>query len=507
MSAELPAGPTSFKRATPAGRGVPNPPSASCWRAKRFPAIGRAMRASAITRGGRDALEAAAGWLTHVAPSTVGALCALLIGVLGGIDLATVREANIGVFYVLPVCMAAWAIGVGAGLAAAMASSLVRTVAYANDVGASSAAVLSFNAASALTAYGVVALLLGTVRRHFDDNRRMADTDPLTGVLNKRAFMAAADSALAGLDRHGGALLLAYLDLDGFKAVNDSAGHAAGDHVLRAFADAARRELEFEDLLGRVGGDEFVMLKMIDDLDDGYAIAEAVHARLCDALGLLPHDVTCSMGAVIVQAGDIADHQRLLALADALMYEVKRDGKNSLRLALAAEERGFAPPPRPAGEAARQAAVDRLAPSPQHPSSVLQAIVRQAAAIIGTPIAAISIIDRDRQWFVAEQGLGVGATPRAVSFCAHAIDGDAAMVVNDAALDTRFGGNPLVRGEPGIRFYAGAPLITSEGQKLGALCVIDTRPRELTDDQTAALRALAARITQELEQPPAGEGR
>jgi diguanylate cyclase (GGDEF)-like protein len=457
------------------------------------------MRISGITRSSVAALEATAGWLTHVAPPTIGALCVLLIGVLGGIDLLTVREANIGVFYVLPVCMAAWAIGGRAGLAAAVAAALVRTVAYANDVGASSPAVLFFNAASALTAYGVVALLLGTVRRHFDDTRLMADTDPLTGVLNKRAFMEAADAALAGLDRRGGALLLAYLDLDGFKAVDDSSGHAAGDQVLRAFADAARREIDAEDLLGRVGGDEFVLLRAIGELSDGYAMAEAVHARLCDALGALPHDVTCSMGAVIVQAGDIADHQRLLALADALMYEVKRDGKNSLRLALAAEERGFAPPPLRAGEAVRQAAVDRLDLARKVRSPVLQAMVREAAGIIGTPIAAVSIIDHDRQWFVAEDGLDVAETPRAVSFCAHTIDGDGALVVNDAALDARFGGNPLVRGAPGIRFYAGAPLVTSEGHKLGALCVIDTRPRDLSDDQTAALTALAARVACALE--------
>ncbi|MDO9487860.1 MAG: GAF domain-containing protein, partial [Sphingomonadaceae bacterium] len=253
--------------------------------------------------------------------------------------------------------------------------------------------------------------------------------------------------------------------------------------------------------------DEFVLLRAIDDLSDGYAIADAVHARLCDALGLLRPDVTCSMGAVIVQAGDIADHQRLLAMADALMYEVKRDGKNSLRLALAADERGFAPPPVRAGEAARQTAVDRLDLSRIGRSASLQAMVHQAAEIIGTPIAAISIIDRDRQWFVADKGLDVGETPRAVSFCAHAIDGDVAMVVNDAALDARFGGNPLVRGHPGIRFYAGAPLVTSQGDKLGALCVIDTRPRELSAEQTAALTALATRVAHELEQPTGGERR
>lgn len=501
MGAELPAGPASFKR--PAPEAPTRRRTAQMFANKEVSAIGTAMRASKITRNGAEALEATAGWLTHVAPPTVVALSALLIAVLGGIDLSTVSEANIGVFFILPVCMAAWAIGVRAGLVAAAASALVRTVAYANDVGASSTVVLLFNAASALIAYGLVALLLGTVRRHFDDTRVRADTDPLTGVLNKRAFIQATDAALGGLDRHGGGLLLAYLDLDGFKAVNDRSGHAAGDQLLRAFADAARREIAYEDLLGRVGGDEFVLLRAIDDLSDGYTIAESMHARLCDAL--IGQDVTCSMGVVIVQPGDVvADPHRLLALADSLMYEVKRAGKNSLRIALAADERGFASPPVRPGEAVRQAAVDRLDLSRKKRSPVLQGLVRQAADIIGTPVAAISIVDRDRQWFVAGTGLDLDETPRAISFCAHAIDGEGAMVVNDAALDARFGGNPLVRGSPQIRFYAGAPLVTADGQKLGALCVIDMRPRELSEAQAQLLTALATRVAQALEQPSAG---
>ena len=460
-----------------------------------------AMRVSRIGQGGAAALESAAGWLTHIARPTVLALSCFMIVLLGGIDLATVREANIGAFYVLPVCMAAWALGVGAGVATALAAALMRTAAYASDGGSGSTAILLFNAASAIIPYSAVALLLGTVRGHFDDTRVMADTDALTGTLNKRAFMEAADDALAGLHDGGGALLLAYFDLDGFKAVNDSAGHAAGDAVLRAFADAARQEIDAADLLARVGGDEFVMLRSIHDLADGYDVAEAIHARLCRSLDRLPHDVTCSMGAVIVQAGDVADHQRLLGLADALMYEVKRAGKNSLRLALAADDRSFVPPPRGAAEAARLGAVDRLDLSRRTDAAPFQALVRQAADIIGAPIAAISIIDRNRQWFVAEKGLDTDETPRAVSFCAHAINGEGPMIVNDAALDPRFGGNPLVRGDPNLRFYAGAPLISADGQKLGALCVIDTRPRELSAEQATQLTALAAQVSRELEAP------
>ncbi|MFC3714241.1 diguanylate cyclase [Sphingoaurantiacus capsulatus] len=457
------------------------------------------MKTTATGSRVEPVLERAAHWLTHLARPTVVALSALMLIVVGGLDLAIVREVNLGAFYVLPVCMAAWALGIKAGLITAVAAAVARTISYAGDVGVATPGVLIFNAGSAIVPFSLVALLLGTVRGHFDDTREMASIDALTGTLNKRAFMEAADEALARLPRRGGGLMLAYLDLDGFKAVNDTAGHAAGDDVLRAFADAARQEVRADDLLGRVGGDEFVLLRGIDDLADAYATAAAIHTRLCTALDRLPHAVSCSMGAVIVRAGDVADQQRLLGMADALMYEVKRSGKNSLRLALASDDHGFMPPPVPADEATRQGAIDKLELARLARKPAFQKMVQQAADIIGTPMAAISIIDRDRQWFVAEKGVDADETPRAVSFCGHAINGDAPMVINDAALDSRFGGNPLVRGDPGVRFYAGAPLVTSEGQKLGALCVIDTRPRELTAEQAAALTALASRVAHELE--------
>jgi diguanylate cyclase (GGDEF)-like protein len=457
------------------------------------------MRASLIATRGARVLESAASWLTHVARPKVMALSALLIVVLTGVDIAVVREVNLGAFYVLPVCMAAWALGSSSGLVVAVAAAVARTTSYAADIGDTHSGILLFNALSALVPFALVALLLGTVRSHFDDTREMAAVDSLTGALNKRGFMEAADAALAQLDRRSGGLLLAYLDLDGFKAVNDTAGHAAGDEVLRAFAEAARLEVREDDLLGRVGGDEFVLLRGIDDLADAYVTAEAIHTRLSDALDALPYAVGCSMGAVIARAGDRVDQQRLLGMADALMYEVKRSGKASLRLALASDVHGFAPPTVPANEGERQATVDKLELARLAGTPSFQKMVHQAADIIGAPMAAISIIDRDRQWFVADKGLDVDETPRAVSFCGHAINGDAPMVVNDAALDSRFGGNPLVRGEPGVRFYAGAPLVTSEGQKLGALCVIDTRPRELSPEQTAALTALASRVAHELE--------
>lgn len=126
-------------------------------------------------------------------------------------------------------------------------------------------------------------------------------------------------------------------------------------------------------------------------------------------------------------------------------------------------------------------------------------LARLAAFICDVPIALISIVDSKRQWFKADIGLGVPQTDRSISFCAHAILQEGLFVVGDATQDPRFRENPLVTGEPNIRFYAGAPLQTPEGFNLGSLCVIDRQPRELTQAQRDALAALSRQVIKLLE--------
>lgn len=132
----------------------------------------------------------------------------------------------------------------------------------------------------------------------------------------------------------------------------------------------------------------------------------------------------------------------------------------------------------PAIERERQLAVDRSGLLGGWAVRDLQQIVERAANLFKTPIAAISVIDQERQWFAAAQGLAVRETPRSQSFCAHAIHRPGEpLVVADAAEDARFATNPLVTEDPGIRFYAGVPLVDRMGYALGALCIIDTKPR------------------------------
>ena len=148
--------------------------------------------------------------------------------------------------------------------------------------------------------------------------------------------------------------------------------------------------------------------------------------------------------------------------------------------------------PLPADEDRRLRALRRLRVLDSLPEQLFDDIVLLASEICGTPIGLISLIDTDRQWFKARVGLDATETPRSFAFCAHAILApDDVMNVPDAARDPRFAANPLVTGDPNIRFYAGAPVVTPEGEALGTVCVIDTVPRELTSAQRAALQALA----------------
>jgi len=117
-----------------------------------------------------------------------------------------------------------------------------------------------------------------------------------------------------------------------------------------------------------------------------------------------------------------------------------------------------------------------------------------AARLCGTPIALISLVDERRQWFKSRVGLGVSETPREISFCTHTIAGSGIFEVADAQQDPRFADNPLVTGEPHIRFYAGAPLNTPDGYQLGTLCVIDRQPRQLDAEQRDTLARLSRQV-------------
>lgn len=156
--------------------------------------------------------------------------------------------------------------------------------------------------------------------------------------------------------------------------------------------------------------------------------------------------------------------------------------------------------PMPSNEAARLEALRRYDILDSARETVFDDLTRLASFIGGTPIAAFSLIDADRQWFKSIIGLNIAQTGRDEAFCAHAILDDAVLQVPDATRDARFSDNPLVTSDPHIRFYAGAPVRTIDGFRLGSICVIDRIPRpELSTGQREALEALSRQAAMLLE--------
>jgi two-component system, NtrC family, sensor kinase len=161
---------------------------------------------------------------------------------------------------------------------------------------------------------------------------------------------------------------------------------------------------------------------------------------------------------------------------------------------------GSYPASAPADEAGRLQALRQYHLLDTLPEAVFDDLTFIASQICDTPIALVSLIDQDRQWFKSRVGLDATETPRDMAFCAHAIlEPEKIFQIADASQDPRFDTNPLVIGGPEIRFYAGVPLVTPEGHAVGTLCAIDRKPRVLSDAQLRSLQALAREITVQLE--------
>jgi GAF domain-containing protein len=152
-----------------------------------------------------------------------------------------------------------------------------------------------------------------------------------------------------------------------------------------------------------------------------------------------------------------------------------------------------------ANDAARVDALQKYAILDSEPEQAFDDLTLLASYVCKTPIALISLVDEDRQWFKAKVGISATETSRDIAFCSTAILQGDVFVVPDALQDERFRTNPLVVSEPNIRFYAGAPLINEDGYALGTLCVIDRTPRNLAADQEAALKALSRLVLMQME--------
>jgi len=227
---------------------------------------------------------------------------------------------------------------------------------------------------------------------------------------------------------------------------------------------------------------DVVLLDLLLSPGSGLSVLKRIRAQGC-----------ASRVLVLTNSTDEAIRRACLALGVSGFFDKTQDAEQCL-------EHLFAwLPPLPDNEAARLQALreTRLLDSPE--DEVFDDITRLARDITGAPMALVSLIDQDRQWFLSHQGLATRETSRSIAFCAHAIQRNELFEVADALEDARFQDNPLVRGAPDIRYYAGVPLVISSGEALGTLCVLDTVPRQLTAKQREALKTLAHSVVAEME--------
>ena len=158
-------------------------------------------------------------------------------------------------------------------------------------------------------------------------------------------------------------------------------------------------------------------------------------------------------------------------------------------------------PDQSSAEAGRQAAVDQYEIVDTFAEQAFDDLTRLAADTFDTPIALITFLDKDRNWFKSRVGMAASEAPRESAFCEHLLlQPGEALVVNDASTDERFSSNPLVVGEPNIRFYAGAPLIAPSGHVLGAICAISPKPHQVGPEAVETLLFLAKQVVEILEQ-------
>lgn len=261
-------------------------------------------------------------------PVARGAVVMALLVLVAALDVATGYELSFSVFYLVPIVVATWYLGQHMGYLLCVLSALTW---YAADLSAghpySHASIPVWNMVVRLGFFVVTASLLLRLRAALDQQARLAQRDGLTGLLNVRTFMARGEQLVQLARRHQRPLAIGYIDLDGFKGVNDRHGHARGDAVLSGVAQVLAERLRTSDLLARMGGDEFAVLCPETDARGAARVFEDLHQRLQAAAQAQGWEIGFSIGvASFARAPErLSDAVRA---ADDLMYRVKHSGKN-----------------------------------------------------------------------------------------------------------------------------------------------------------------------------------
>ena len=244
--------------------------------------------------------------------------------------------------YMPVICGACWALGAREGYFVATVTAFLTAVPALHAPPELPPALLALRVAVPVAAFLFIAAAVTSFRRSYDRELFNAHRDRMTGTLNKEDFHRRCAQGIEDARHTRRTLLLVLLDLDDFKAANDRAGHLAGDEILRAFAKGVSAIMRREDLIGRIGGDEFALLVRVPSIAEGQGIARDIHARLSAVLAQSRYPVTCSMGALLIPPEVPRTISELIHAADQAMYRAKRGGKNAVEIDDGTEPQGAA---------------------------------------------------------------------------------------------------------------------------------------------------------------------
>ncbi len=257
-------------------------------------------------------------------------LAALGAAIVGGIDYFTGYEISMSLFYLGPVALAAWYAGRWPAFAIAVLSCVVWYIADLTSGNQySHPAIPVWNALVRFGFLSITGSLITSLRENLRTQQYLARTDSLTGLYGRRAFEDRLDHDLAMAQRHKTVLTLAYLDLDDFKTLNDTRGHAEGDRVLRVMGRVLKGSVRDTDTAARLGGDEFALVLPDTDSEGAQQVIAKLKRGLDEALEEGARGVACSIG-VVTFLGSVRSSQEAVASADDLMYQVKHKGKGAV---------------------------------------------------------------------------------------------------------------------------------------------------------------------------------
>jgi diguanylate cyclase (GGDEF)-like protein len=254
----------------------------------------------------------------------------LLIAILGTLDLLTGYELSFSIFYLIPVGVGSWYVGKRFGTIVCIAAAFTWLVVdFRSGHQYSNLAILYWNACVRLGFFVVVAYLLDHIRLSLEHQTSLAQLDGLTRMMNARSFKQRCESLFDLAYRHKRPFALGYLDLDGFKGINDSLGHSMGDQVLKAVASTLVKRLRVSDIGARLGGDEFAILLPESSLMGARTFFVGLHESLHDLAADNRWPLGFSIGVAVFKMTKVSPDEAI-RFVDDLMYQVKSSGKNSI---------------------------------------------------------------------------------------------------------------------------------------------------------------------------------